>query len=112
MSDEVLGKTTIAPEVLHTIARLTALGVDGVSRMATSANTINRVANKNDNEGVKIEIKDNTVFVDLFVILKSEENVRVVSKNIQQRVKRAINEMIGMDIAFVNIHIADIDFEL
>ena len=78
MSDEVLGKTTIAPEVLHTIARLTALGVDGVSRMATSPNTINRVANKNDNEGVKIEIKDNTVFVDLFVILKSEENVRVV----------------------------------
>lgn len=112
MSDEVLGKTTIAPEVLHTIARLTTLGVDGVSRMATLPNTFNRMNTKNDSEGVKIETKDNTVFVDLFVILKSEENVRVVSKNIQQRVKRAINKMIGMDIAFVNIHIVDIDFEL
>lgn len=112
MSDEPTGSTTIAPEVLHTIARLTTLSVKGVSRMAPLIKSYDRLLAKNEGEGVKIIVKDDAVHVDLYVVMDSEENVRVISKNIQQKVSRAISEMVGMDVACVNIHITDIDFDI
>ncbi|MGB9639454.1 MAG: Asp23/Gls24 family envelope stress response protein [Anaerolineales bacterium] len=104
------GKTTIAPEVLLTIARLSCLKVDGVSRMAKVNKPINGLLSKSIKDGVQIEVEDDTVFVDLYVILKSDVNVREVSRTIQQEVTRAISEMVGMQVGRVNIHIEDIDF--
>jgi uncharacterized alkaline shock family protein YloU len=112
MSDQPTGSTTIAPEVLHTIARLTTLNAPGVSRMAPLINPYDRVLTQKYGEGVKIVLDDDTLFVDLFVVLDSEDNVRVVSKNIQENVSRAITEMVGMQVASVNIHIVDIDFDI
>lgn len=112
MSDEVKGKTTIAPEVLSTIARLTTLNVQGVSRMASLLNPYDRALTQKLGEGVKIAIKEDILTIDLFVVMTSEENVRVVSQNIQKDVTRAIIEMVGMEVASVNVHIVDFDFDL
>ena len=110
MSDKAIGKATIAPEVLHTIARLTTLSVPGVSRMAPLLNPFDRMITKNEGEGVDIAVKEDTVSADVFVVLNDDVNVREVSRNIQQKVSRAISEMVGMDVAYVNIHIIDIDY--
>jgi uncharacterized alkaline shock family protein YloU len=56
-------------------------------------------------------VEDNTVNADLYVILKQDINIREVSRNLQQQVARAIQEMVGMEIGSVNIHIEDIDYE-
>ncbi len=104
------GKTTIAPEVLLTIARLSCLNVEGVSRMATMSKPINRLLSKSVKDGVQVEVEDDTVYLDLYVILKSDVNVREVSRTIQQEVTRAISEMVGMQVGKVNIHIEDIDY--
>lgn len=111
------GKTTIAPEVLLTIVQLTVLKVPGVSSLSPSPNTVNRLFNLSrkkqplqGNEGVRIEILDDVVYADLYVVLKSEYNVREVSHNIQHEVERAISEMIGMQVGRVNIHIEDVDY--
>ena len=37
------GKTTIAPEVLVSIAKLTTLSVDGVARLASMPSDVNRI---------------------------------------------------------------------
>ncbi len=104
------GKTTIAPEVLLTIARLTALETPGVSRMANVASEVNRLFNRNLGEGVQIELKNDTVTADIYVVLKSDTNIRDVSRNIQHGVARAISEMVGMQVGRVNVHIEDIDY--
>ncbi|MGB9668748.1 MAG: Asp23/Gls24 family envelope stress response protein [Anaerolineales bacterium] len=104
------GKTTIAPDVLLTIARLSCLNVEGVSRMATTSKPINRLLSKSVKDGVQVEVEDDTVYLDLYVILKSDVNVREVSRMIQQEVTRAISEMVGMQVGKVNIHIEDIDY--
>jgi uncharacterized alkaline shock family protein YloU len=39
-------------------------------------------------------------------------NVRKISREIQERVSRAISEMVGMEVGGVNIHIMDIDFSV
>jgi len=59
---------------------------------------------------VNISVEDDRVYVDLYVILKRDVNVREVSHNIQHQVARAISEMVGMEIGRINIHIEDIDF--
>jgi uncharacterized alkaline shock family protein YloU len=110
-SDRPPGKTTVSPDVLISIAKLSALGVAGVSRMAPVAGGVNRLFRKGANEGVRIEVEDDTVFADIYLVLKQDVNIREVSRNVQHKVVRAIQEMVGMDVGHVDIHIEDIDYE-
>ncbi len=105
------GKTTIAPEVLKSIARLSCLSVDGVSRMASHPLSFGRLLNKQGREGVEVEIENDMVYVNLYVILKSDVNIREVSRNIQQQVHRAITDLVGMNVGKINVHIEDIDYQ-
>ena len=104
------GKTTIAPDVLVSIARLTTLNVDGVSRMAEEPSSVNRLLKRHAGGGVQLEVQDDSVFADLSVILKNDVNIREVSHRIQQQVSRAISEMVGLQVGRVNVHIYDIDY--
>lgn len=105
------GKTTVSPDVLVTIARLAALNVPGVSRMAPIPGGVNRLFRRGAHEGVQIEVQDQIVFIDLYLVLKENVNIREVSRNVQQQVARAIQEMVGMEVGQINIHIEDIDYE-
>jgi uncharacterized alkaline shock family protein YloU len=105
------GKTTVAPDVLVTIARLSALSVPGVSRMANVTGGVNRLFKRGVHDGVRLEVKDNTVFANLYLILKNDVNIREVSRNVQSQVARALQEMVGMEIGEIEIHIEDIDYE-
>ena len=111
MTETPQGKTTVSPDVLTTIARLSALSVPGVSRLAPVAGGVNRLFKRGAVDGVRIETEENTVYVDLHLVLKQDVNIREVSRNVQQNVARAIQEMVGMDVGHVNIHIEDIDYE-
>ena len=111
MAEHRTGKTTVAPDVLINIARLSALSVTGVSRMADVSGGVNRLFKRGIHDGVRIEVEDNVVAVDLYLILKEGVNIREVSRNVQTQVARAIQEMVGMEIGSIDIHIEEIDFE-
>ena len=104
------GKTTVAPDVMVTIARMSALSVPGVSRMANVSGGVNRLFKRGVHDGVRIEVEDNVVVASLYLVLKQDVNIRDVSRNVQAQVARAIQEMIGMDIGTIDIHIEDIDY--
>lgn len=107
------GTTTIAPEVLLTIAQLTTLKVNGVSRLSHVQSGVNQLLKRvQKREGVMIELEDDVVHADIFVIMNNDVNVRDVSHNIQYEVSRAITEMVGMTVGRVNIHIEDIDYPM
>jgi uncharacterized alkaline shock family protein YloU len=103
------GKTTIAPDVLVTIARLTALETAGVSRLSAVPGTAGRFR-RGGGEGVLLEIEGNYLTADLYVVVNNNVNLREVSRNIQQNVTRAISEMVGMQVGRIHIHIEDIDY--
>jgi uncharacterized alkaline shock family protein YloU len=104
------GKTTIAPSVLLTIARLTALGVPGVIRMAEVPGGVDRLFHRGISEGVRLEVDDDSVAVDLYLVLANETNAREVSRTVQSEVARAVEDMVGMQVKRIDIHIEDIDF--
>lgn len=105
-----IGRTTIDPDVLVTIARLTALEVPGVSRMFPVPRNVNRLLARGANEGVKLEIQDDMVFADLYLVLNNGVSIMEVSHQVQAEVARSISEMVGMRIGQINIHIEDIEF--
>jgi uncharacterized alkaline shock family protein YloU len=104
------GKTTIAPEVLLSIARLSALSVPGVNRLSTTPTDVNQFLTRGASEGVHITIDSGVVYAEIYVILNQDMNVRDVSRAIQAKVSRAISEMVGMEVGKVNIHVEDIDY--
>lgn len=104
------GKTTVAPEVMLTIAQLTALNVPGVSAMSNMPGGVNRLFKRGPGEGVRMDIRDDVVYVDLYLVLKKDVNIRDTSRQVQQQVARAISEMVGLSVGRVNIHVEDIDY--
>ena len=111
MIENMQGKTTVSPEVLTTIARLSALSVPGVSRMANVSGGVNRIFKRGIHDGVRIEVEDNVIVANLYLILKPDVNIREVSREVQNQVARALQEMVGMEIGEIEIHIEDIDYE-
>lgn len=105
------GKTTVAPDVLVEIARMAALKVKGVSAMAPVSGGVNRLFRRGIGDGVRITIEEDVVFADLYIILEKDINIRNTSRTIQKKVTRSIQEMVGMDVGEVNIHIEDIAYE-
>lgn len=105
------GKTTIAPSVLVRIAQLTSLAVPGVAGMASVPGGVNRLFRRGSGEGVRIELENNTVAADLFLSLQHGVEVRAVSREVQREVARALEEMVGMQVQRVDVHIEEISFD-
>ncbi|MGD2057821.1 MAG: Asp23/Gls24 family envelope stress response protein [Anaerolineales bacterium] len=111
MHDRAPGTTTMAPGVLVTLAKFTALNVPGVAAMAPKPGGVNRIFRRGSGEGVQIEIDEECVCIELFLILESDTNVRDVSRKVQSEVARAIQEMVGMEVTRVDVHIEDIYYK-
>ena len=102
------GKTTIAPDVLLSIAKLAALGVSGVKKLSDQPADVGSIFKSKRGEGVKIEVENNTVYADLFLVLDGDVKVRDACRSVQEHVSRAISEMVGMEVGRINIHVEDI----
>ena len=99
--DRVPGNTTVAPEVIETIIQMTANDTLGVAKL---------YSNNNAQNGVRMKISDDTVNADVYLVLKSDCNTMEVCKRVQNKITRAIKEMVGMNVGFVNIHIEDFSY--
>ena len=100
---ESTGRVTIAQEVLNTIARLTTLSVPGVSHLG-SRRTLGR-----SGDGVEVVVNDNQVAVDVFVIVEPDRNLREIGQMIQSEIARSMQEIVGMEVVTVNVHIQDVE---
>lgn len=107
---ETQGRTTIDPSVLIKIAKLTALGVPGVSKMASGPHHLGNILRKNYSDGIYINVENNTVYADVYLVLKNTADLYKTGQIIQEKVSRAITEMVGMEVGRINIHIEDIDY--
>lgn len=105
------GRTTIAPDVLITIAKLATLAVAGVAWMGRAPGGVNRLLRRGAAEGVQIEVEDNRVAANLHIVVRADVNVREISRNVQAEVARAIHEMVGMEVLAVNVIIDDVAYE-
>ena len=109
-ADENLGEVKIADEVVAIIAGLAAMEVEGVSSMAGNATRelIGKLGMKSLSKGVKVDVLEGIVTVSLALNLKYGYSVKDVTGKVQDKVKTAIENMPGLDVADVNIRVAGV----
>jgi uncharacterized alkaline shock family protein YloU len=104
MYEESRGTITIATNVLNTIARLTTLAVPGVARMGASGQLLQAPG------GVLVRVADGRVKADIYVVARSETNFFELGQKIQYEVSRSIQEIVGMEVEAVNVHVQDVEY--
>lgn len=109
--NENIGAVQIADDVVTMIAALATKEVDGVAAMGGNmpGEIINRVSGKILTKGVKVEILQKSVKVNLYVTIEYGYNIPAVSRQIQSKVKSAIENMTGLQVTDVNIRIAGVN---
>ncbi len=106
-----IGNVMIADDVIATVAGLAATEVEGVSAMQGNLTNelVGRLGMKNLTKGVRIELEKDTVSVDLSVQMRYGYSIPKTCKAIQERVKNAIENMVGLSVSVVNVHIVGVD---
>ena len=112
-NDESLGEVKIADEVVAIIAALAATEVEGVASMAGNITNglVSKLGMKNLSKGVKVEVTEEHVSVDLSLNIKYGYSIPSVSEKVQDKVKSAIENMTGLNVLDVNIRIAGVNME-
>ena len=105
------GEVRIADEVVAIIAGLAATEVEGVASMAGNITNelVGKLGMKNLSKGVKVDVTEEHVSVDLSLNIKYGYNIPDVSERVQDRVKSAIENMTGLTVLDVNIRIAGVN---
>lgn len=112
-NDASLGEVKIADEVVAIIAALAATEVEGVASMAGNITNelISRLGMKNLSKGVKVDVLEGIVTVSLALNLKYNYSIMDVSEKVQEKVKNAVENMTGLEVADVNIKVAGVEME-
>jgi Uncharacterized protein conserved in bacteria len=111
--DSSIGTVQIADEVVAIIAGLAATDIEGVSSMAGNITNelVGKLGMKNLSKGVKVDVVEDVVSVNLSLNLKYGYAILDVSQKVQEKVKTAIENMTGMAVSGVNIEIAGVNLE-
>ena len=110
-TEENLGEVKIADEVVAIIAGLAAMEVDGVASMVGNATKeiINKFGKKSLSKGVKVDVLEGIVTVSLGMNIKFGYSIKEVTEKVQEKVKSAIENMTGLEVADVNIRVAGVN---
>ena len=113
IKDDNLGEVRIADEVVAIIAGLAATEVEGVSSMAGNITNelVSKLGMKNLSKGIKVEVKENVVKVDVALNIRFGYAIPEVSTKVQERVKSAVENMTGLEESHVNVRIASVNME-
>lgn len=111
--DQKLGKVTIAPNVLVTIVQKTAHAVPGIAQLSERVPGVKRFLGLHTvGQGVEVNVVDDRVSVDVYLVAKRNIDLLQMGRKLQHEVSRAIQDIVGMDVGEINIHIEDIATEL
>ena len=106
-----IGEVQIADEVVAVIAGLAASEVKGVA--ATGSNVTNEIASKfgkkNLSKGIKVLVGPDCVSVDMALTIDYGYGIPETAKQVQEKVKLAIENMTGLTVKEVNVRIAGVN---
>lgn len=107
------GRITFADDVIATIAGLAATEIEGVAAM--SGGVVDGIAKmlggKNLTKGVKVEVGNEEVAIDLYVVINYGTCIREVAEAIQNAVKKAVETMTGLRVVEANVYVQGVYFE-
>lgn len=112
-SRESIGRIEIAPEVLTTIVRHTTLEVEGVNGLAAVPADVGRLFRRSvRHDGILLNYANGRLQFDVYVNMDPHVNVLETSKRVQASIVEAVDKMVGLPVAAVNVHVEDVVYAL
>lgn len=102
----------ISDDVVAVIAGVAVSEVQGVADMAGGfAGGISEVfsGKKNMAKGIKVDVTENTAKIDVNIIVEYGSRIPDVAFEIQNRVKKAVENMTGLKVEEVNVHVQGVN---
>ena len=102
----------ISNDVIAVISGVAVSEVQGVASMAGGfAGGISEVfsGKKNMAKGIKVDVTENTAKIDVNIIVEYGSRIPDVAFEIQNRVKKAVENMTGLKVEEVNVHVQGVN---
>ena len=107
-----LGKITIADDLIASIAGYAAVenyGIVGMNSKKASDSFVELFGKDNMRRGVKVTIiSPEVIDIDLYVTLEYGVSLPAVAQNAKSNVKYRVEEMTGIMVRAVNVHVENI----
>lgn len=101
------GSVRISSDVVSIIAGVAATEVKGVAGMSggITGGITELLGKKNLSKGVKVELNNDEAKIDIFIIAEYGTDLAKVGRQVQENVKSSVQNMTGLDVVEVNVHI-------
>ncbi|SFJ22313.1 Uncharacterized conserved protein YloU, alkaline shock protein (Asp23) family [Halobacillus dabanensis] len=108
-----LGNIEIAPEVIEVIAGIAVSEVAGVASMRGNfaSGVAERLGKKNHGKGVKVELTDDGILIDAYVVMDYGISIPDTAQKIQDNTRQALKNMTALEINEINVHIVGVQME-
>ncbi len=102
-----LGAIKISDEVISKVSEIALEDIEGVLGLADSSKNFG-FGIKTSGKGVRAEMKDNFVIVNIDVVMQYGVNILEVAWEIQGKIKKAVESMTGLVVQSVNVQVKDV----
>lgn len=107
------GKTVIVDPVIAKIAGIAAREVPGVFALGGGAARVvgairDAIGNSDLSQGVKVEVGETEVAADVTIVVEYPLPLQQVADQVRAAVAAAISDLIGMQVAEINVTVTDV----
>lgn len=107
-----MDQVQIADDVIAVIAEIAALEVSGIVATAPGkADFVQAISGKKKSKGVKVEVAEGEVYIDIAAIVKYGTKIQKVCVEVQDKVKNSVETMTGLNVVSVNVHVVGVKFD-
>ncbi|MBG9979803.1 Asp23/Gls24 family envelope stress response protein [Facklamia sp. DSM 111018] len=109
------GEITLTNEVIATIVGAAVTDNYGVVGMVSKHffrdNLTEILKKENYSKGVLISQDGDNVTVDIHIVVSYGTKISVICQNIQQAVKYNVEQLLGFELSFVNVHVQGVTID-
>ncbi|RIL37988.1 Asp23/Gls24 family envelope stress response protein [Staphylococcus equorum] len=106
-----LGKIEIAPEVLTVIASIATAEIKGIQGhfKELKNSSIEKFTRKQLSKGVKVDTREDGIYIDIYCSLSYGINISETAKTIQSTIFNSVTTMTTIEPSQINVHITHIE---
>ena len=111
--EETQGGVRVANEVIASIAAMAACEVEGVAEMdeANARHFGDWLSRQSAHRGVRVQVDaERAIHLEVFLQVRSSAVVPNVAERVQSNVVEAVERMLGLDVAAVDVFVSSVAF--
>lgn len=111
MEETRMGKIEVSPTAIASLASQAVLECYGVVGMATkdlASGIVEILQPASHRRGVDIQINQDRILIDLYVVIEYGTPIATVARNIQSVVKYSVERALSVPVVAVNVHVQDL----